>query len=246
MSLWMGEAKIHELYTTACGLYTCWVTLRAGTILYHWVPQGWGNLFSRVKDWTVLAAKSFIIAAVLIGLVPLLLGLLFEVVIVAPLRVPLDQTPVFYPWQDWALGVLHAKIICAVTMMGPRWWLRRVIEQMYNAGLRNMDLTFILRQLCAPVIGCLGIALSLPYIFAKSIVPAFGADFETQNLVLRRVYPLILSVISIIGFCVFQATQFKKLYEHIKNDKYLVGQRLVNYEHRTAQAQEQARETATA
>ena len=45
---------------------------------------------------------------------------------------------------------------------------------MYNAGLRNMDLTFILRQLCAPVIGCLGIALSLPYIFAKSIVPAFG------------------------------------------------------------------------
>ena len=31
--------------------------------------------------------------------------------------------------QDWALGVLHAKIICAVTMMGPPWWLKTVIEQ---------------------------------------------------------------------------------------------------------------------
>ena len=33
------------------------------------------------------------------GLVPLLLGLLFELVVVAPLRVSLDQTPVFFPWQ---------------------------------------------------------------------------------------------------------------------------------------------------
>ena len=31
--------------------------------------------------------------------------------------------------QDWALGVLHAKIITAVTMMGPQWRLKHVIEQ---------------------------------------------------------------------------------------------------------------------
>ena len=94
-------------------------------------------------------------ALALIGLVPLLLGLLFELVVVAPLRVPLDQTPLFFPWQvsqsvtfqfrfqrlaaalillfflfkDWALGVLHMKIICAVTMMGPNWWLKRALEQ---------------------------------------------------------------------------------------------------------------------
>jgi len=28
-----------------------------------------------------------------------LLGLLFEQVIVVPLRVPLNQTPIFFPWQ---------------------------------------------------------------------------------------------------------------------------------------------------
>ena len=32
-------------------------------------------------------------------------------------------------FQDWAMGVLHAKIICAITLMGPQWWLKRVIEQ---------------------------------------------------------------------------------------------------------------------
>lgn len=43
--------------------------------------------------------KTLVVAVMLAGLVPLLLGLLFELVIVAPLRVPLDQTPLFYPWQ---------------------------------------------------------------------------------------------------------------------------------------------------
>lgn len=45
------------------------------------------------------AMKCFVVAALLIGFVPLLLGLLFELVIVAPLRVPLDQSPIFFPWQ---------------------------------------------------------------------------------------------------------------------------------------------------
>lgn len=107
------------------------------------------------------------VALLVAGVIPLLLGLLFELVIVAPLRVPLDQTPLFYPWQvlldvgssfgmfvilvafyfnkfthfqDWALGVLHAKIIAAITLMGPQWWLKTVIEQV---GFQMRDLTVL-------------------------------------------------------------------------------------------------------
>lgn len=43
--------------------------------------------------------KTVVVAVLVAGVIPLLLGLLFELVIVAPLRVPLDQTPLFYPWQ---------------------------------------------------------------------------------------------------------------------------------------------------
>ena len=46
-----------------------------------------------------------------------------------------------------------------------------------------------------------------------------GFDFETQNLVLRRIYPFLLSCVVFTVVCVFQARQFKRLYEHIKNDK---------------------------
>lgn len=37
--------------------------------------------------------------------------------------------------QDWALGVLHAKIIAAITLMGPQWWLKTVIEQVCSKYL---------------------------------------------------------------------------------------------------------------
>ncbi|KAK3085869.1 hypothetical protein FSP39_009847 [Pinctada imbricata] len=219
MSLWMGETRIHELYTAACGLYTCWLSLRIGTVMYNWIPQGTGVILNKVKEWALLALKCILVATLLIGVVPLLLGLLFELVVVAPLRVPLDQTPIFFPWQDWALGVLHAKIVTAVTMMGPQWWLKRVIEQVYNDGIRNMNLRFIITKLCAPVIGVLGMSLSLPYVASKSIVPFLGFSFEVENLVLRRIYPFLLACIIFVLFIMLQARQFKRLYEHIKNDK---------------------------
>uniref|UniRef100_A0A4W4F7C4 E3 ubiquitin-protein ligase MARCHF6 n=1 Tax=Electrophorus electricus TaxID=8005 RepID=A0A4W4F7C4_ELEEL len=230
MSFWTGSAKIHELYTAACGLYVCWLSIRAVTVLLAWMPQGRRVILLKVQEWTLMIMKTLIVALLLAGVIPLLLGLLFELVIVAPLRVPLDQTPLFYPWQDWALGVLHAKIIAAITLMGPQWWLKTVIEQVYANGIRNIDLHFIIQKLAAPVIAMLLLSLCVPYVIAVGVVPIVGVTAEMQNLVQRRIYPFLLMVVVLMGILSFQIRQFKRLYEHIKNDKYLVGQRLVNYE----------------
>ncbi|XP_072169738.1 E3 ubiquitin-protein ligase MARCHF6-like [Diadema setosum] len=231
MGLWMGRgAVVHELYTGAAGLYICWLVLRLGSVMMTWVPQGMELLLVKIKEYAMLAWKSIVVAIMLLGVVPLLLGLLFELVVVIPQRVQLNQTPVFFLRQDWALGVLQAKILCALTMMGPSWWLKDVLEQVYQDGLRQLNLTFITRRLAFPVTICLLIALSAPYAFAVGIFPLFGLDAETNHQMSRRIYPLIVSVIIGVSLVVFQAKQFKKLYEHIKNDKYLVGQQLVNYE----------------
>uniref|UniRef100_A0A4W5M466 E3 ubiquitin-protein ligase MARCHF6 n=1 Tax=Hucho hucho TaxID=62062 RepID=A0A4W5M466_9TELE len=236
MSFWTGSWKIHELYTAACGLYVCWLSIRGATVLLAWMPQGRTIIMVKVQEWSLMILKTLVVALLVAGVIPLLLGLLFELVIVAPLRVPLDQTPLFYPWQDWALGVLHAKIIAAITLMGPQWWLKTVIEQVYANGIRNIDLHFIICKLAAPVISVLLLSLCVPYVIASGVVPAVGLSGvsgmtpEMQILIQRRIYPFLLMVVSIIGILSFQIRQFKRLYEHIKNDKYLVGQRLVNYE----------------
>ncbi|KAA8580831.1 hypothetical protein FQN60_013789 [Etheostoma spectabile] len=236
MSFWTGSSKIHELYTAACGLYVCWLSIRGVTVLLAWMPQGRTVIARKVQEWTLMILKTLVVALLVAGVIPLLLGLLFELVIVAPLRVPLDQTPLFYPWQDWALGVLHAKIIAAITLMGPQWWLKTVIEQVYANGIRNIDLQFIIRKLAAPVISVLLLSLCVPYVIAAGVVPAVGVTPEMEILMQRRIYPFLLMVVSLIGILSFQIRQFKRLYEHIKNDKYLVGQRLVNYERKAARA----------
>lgn len=57
MSVWMGNTKIHELYTSACGLYSCWLTLRAVTILTNWIPQGWRAIMKKLQTWIVLVGN---------------------------------------------------------------------------------------------------------------------------------------------------------------------------------------------
>ncbi|XP_077348083.1 E3 ubiquitin-protein ligase MARCHF6 isoform X6 [Lithobates pipiens] len=191
MSFWTGTAKIHELYTAACGLYVCWLTIRAVTVLVAWMPQGRRVILLKVKEWSLM---------------------------------------------DWALGVLHAKIIAAITLMGPQWWLKTVIEQVYANGIRNIDLHFIISKLAAPVISVLLLSLCIPCIISAGVVPLIGVTAEMQNLVQRRIYPFLLMVVFLMGILSFQLRQFKRLYEHIKNDKYLVGQRLVNYERKSSKS----------
>lgn len=224
--------RVHELYTAACGTYLCWLAARAIALMLSWLPQGRAAILARLRQWCVLGAKSAVAFSVLLGVVPLLFGLLLELVVVVPLRVPLDQTPVLFVWQDWALGVLYTKIACAVTMMGPEWALRRAIERAYRDGIRGMDLAFVLRELAAPVVACFGLALAVPYATAYGIIPLVVASPHLRNLIARRLYPFLLLIMLVVGVIVFQIRQFRKLYEHIKNDKYLVGRRLVNYDHR--------------
>ncbi len=110
-----------------------------------------------------------------------------------------------------------------------------------------MNLTFVLCELAIPAIVTLGLALALPYVVAHSIVPFFGKFIEKtikchlclsrdlyqldfpffplvpsrqyRALIARRVYPSFLVVILLMVFSVWQLKQFKRLYEHIKNDK---------------------------
>ncbi|XP_013140225.1 PREDICTED: E3 ubiquitin-protein ligase MARCH6 [Papilio polytes] len=234
MALWLPKASdgVHELYTAACGMYVCWAAGRGGALAARWARRGRAALLRRAALWTRRAARAALAALALLGLVPLMFGLLLELVLVIPLRVPLEQSPVLFVWQDWALGVLYTKILCALTMMGPDWAMRRAIEKAYRDGIREMDLKFILRAVAAPLVRWLGLALAVPYALAHSAAPLLLAAPAQRNLLARRVYPALLLLLLLAALALFQIRQFKKLYEHIKNDKYLVGQRLVNYDHR--------------
>ncbi|CAN9503334.1 unnamed protein product [Ophioblennius macclurei] len=230
ISFWMGSATVHEMYTAASGLYVCWIAIRCTTVLVYWMPLGQSGFMFKFHEWEVMVVKTIVVAVLLVGVVPLLVGLLLELVIFAPLRVPMNQTPLYFLWQDWALGVLHTKIFGAMVLMGPQWWFKTAIEQVYANGIRNIDLHFIMRRLAAPLFSILLPSLCVPYTIAKGVVPLLGVQPETQTLVERKIYPFMMLVVILLAVLYFQIRQFRRLYEDIKNDKYLIGQQLVNYE----------------
>ncbi|XP_014238068.1 E3 ubiquitin-protein ligase MARCH6 [Trichogramma pretiosum] len=235
----LSETRVHEVYTIACGTYLCWAAARTLALAMSWLPRGRRAILERIKHWVYIGCKAYVSFVLLFGIIPLLFGLLLELVVVVPLRVPLEQSPILFVWQDWALGVLYTKIATAVTMMGPDWHLKFTIERAYNDGIRDMDLRFIIQNLAAPVICVFGLALAIPYVIANGLVPLFITNAPMQIVIARRIYPFVLVMGIFIAVISVQITSFKKLYEHIKNDKYLVGQRLVNYEHRNRQQQAQ-------
>ncbi|VVC37801.1 Zinc finger, RING-CH-type,Zinc finger, RING/FYVE/PHD-type [Cinara cedri] len=225
--------NIHELYTAACGTYICWLSVRAYFFVAGWMPEGRTVVLNRLKFWIKVGLKAIVAFIVLLGIIPFLFGLLLELVMVVPFRVPLHHTPVLWAWQDWALGVLYMKIACAITLMGPDWKLRRAIERTYRDGFMRLDLNVMMNDLAIPVISVLSLFLAIPYVIAYSLVPIGINNKMLRLLIARRIYPTLMASIIITKGLLMQVRQFKRLYEHIKNDKYLVGRRLVNYNHTT-------------
>lgn len=231
-SLWVAEGhRVYELYTSATGLYLCLVLARGSLMLASWIRQGWTALGHRLREWAKLAAKAVVAVSLLMGLIPLLFGLLLELVVLTPVRVPLHQSPIYFLWQDWALGAMYTKITVALTFMGPDWWLKEAIEQLYQDGIRNLNLGRVVRNLVIPCVSTLGLSLSIPYLLSHGLAPLLIATDPTLIIVQRRIYPALLFSTALVAFFTVQARQFKKLVEHIKNDRYLVGKRLVNYNH---------------
>lgn len=238
----------HELYTAAVGTYLCWILSRGIAIAVNLLPQGRAAVMDKIKQWIRVGgsyALPALIFVLMLGVIPMLFGLLLELVVIIPFRVPFFQTPIHFLWQDWALGVLYTKIAIALTLMGPDWHLKRAIERAYRDGLRDIDLKFLIQELASPVITCFGLALAVPYVLAHSIIPLFVVDELTQQTVSRLIYPVFFITVGILAYIYYEIKRFKKLYVAIKVDKYLVGQRLVNYEHRKRQ-QEAAEAAAVA
>lgn len=65
----------------------------------------------------------------------------------------------------------------------------------------------------------LGISLSVPYLISHGLAPALITSSPLLISLQRRIYPLLLLLTGMLAFFTVQARQFKKLLEHIKNDR---------------------------
>jgi E3 ubiquitin-protein ligase MARCH6 len=154
-----GNQRLHELYTVFAGLYAIWLSIRLTTLAYNWLMEDFNQLFNRFKAKLKIVSqprpsldlqatqhcfsfkflKASYAVLLLFGIVPLLLGLLFQQVVINPICCKFDQSPVISLWQVWALGVLHTKILTALTLTGNQWWLKQAIERVKHDRLSSFS-----------------------------------------------------------------------------------------------------------
>lgn len=85
-------------------------------------------------------------------------------------------------------------------------------------------------ELAIPLFSIIGLILALPYAVAETLLVLFGATFEFHNYVIRRIHSMLFVAFLVFFLIKYQINKLTSLYEHIRNDKYLVGRRLVNYD----------------
>ncbi|XGW22525.1 hypothetical protein V3C99_005056 [Haemonchus contortus] len=225
-----GYTNVHELYTVGTGLYICWMLVKLGLLSLHWFHLGVHHLKEAFVNSINLALRLLVICIPIVFAIPMLMGTYFQLVVITPLRLSFQQTSLTFLWQDWAMGVLHMKIVCGAVMMGPEWWMRQVFDQIYQDGLRHLRARYILSQLVLPVALFLSSLLAFPYLIARFYIFVTNAPLEESVLVLRYCFPSSLILLLVVSFLRWQLNKIQGLAENIRNEKYLVGTRLVNYE----------------
>ena len=93
-------------------------------------------------------------------------------------------------------------------------------------------LIFISQNLVIPSVKALGLSLSIPFLMSHGLAPAIISSPSVLVALQRRIYPLLLLVTALAVFFTVQARQFKKLVEHIKNDRLvekMILERAITY-----------------
>ena len=71
------------------------------------------------------------------------------------------------------MGLLHTKCTCGAI------WLTNVsfktkLDRVYQDGLRNLNLTFVVRDVAWPVIVPLSLFITVPYVVCMGVLPGLG------------------------------------------------------------------------
>jgi E3 ubiquitin-protein ligase MARCH6 len=114
-------------------------------------------------------------------------------------------------------------------MSGPQWRLKAVLERLYQDGLRRIDFAYLIHEFLFPFTLNIGMFMAFPYLSVSYFGPVFFHSTVVHQIE-RYIYSAIISLMLLLAFVIFQIKQLRLLFEHVRDEKYLVGRRLINFE----------------
>ncbi|KAL0699377.1 hypothetical protein Bca4012_055499 [Brassica carinata] len=216
-AFWIGYNTWREIYTSIC-------------FVSDHIHKGKTDLLLKaVFEWI----QDGLLFSIWITVIPGLLGLLIDLMIIIPTRVPLNESPVYFLIQDWLIGVVVLHIWAFLTIRTPINWFateawRRKFERIRTVGIDRLPSMWLLREVIGSIVTTLLITLSIPYLLVKYLFPLLGYQESVNSAVERLIWPALLALL-VVWFMV-KITHEIVIYLHqlVFNERYLVGERLDN------------------
>ncbi|KAG6652248.1 hypothetical protein CIPAW_06G171300 [Carya illinoinensis] len=238
--------KCNDLYAFVIGSYVIWTAIAGARYsIEHIRTKRATVLLNRICKWCGIVFKSSALLSIWIFVIPVLIGLLFELLVIVPMRVPVDESPVFLLYQDWALGLIFLKIWTRLVMLDHMMPLvdeswRIKFERVREDGFSRLQGLWVLREIVFPIIMKLLTALCVPYVLARGVFPVLGYPLIVNSAVYRFAW-LGCLCISLLLFCAKRFhVWFTNLHNSIRDDRYLIGRRLHNFGEDTGEKQIEA------
>ncbi|KHG12839.1 E3 ubiquitin-protein ligase MARCH6 [Gossypium arboreum] len=227
--------KCNDLYAFVIGSYVIWTAIAGARYsIEHIRTKRAAVLFGQISKWSAIVVKSSMLLSIWIFVIPVLIGLLFELLVIVPMRVPVDESPVFLLYQDWALGLIFLKIWTRLVMLDHMMPLvdeswRVKFERVREDGFSRLQGLWVLREIVFPIIMKLLTALCVPYVLARGVFPVLGYPLVVNSAVYRFAW-LGCLCFSCLCFCAKRFhVWFTNLHNSIRDDRYLIGRRLHNF-----------------
>ncbi|VFQ78295.1 unnamed protein product [Cuscuta campestris] len=227
--------KCNDLYAFVIGSYAIWTALAGARYCIEHVRTGNATvLMGLIWKWGGIALKSSALLSIWIFVIPVLIGLLFELLVIVPMRVPVNESPVFLLYQDWALGLIFLKIWTRLVMLDHMMPLvddswRIKFERVKQDGFSRLQGFWILQEIVVPIIMKLLTALCVPYVLARGVFPILGYPLVVNSAVYRFAWLGCLGF-SLLWFCGKRFhVWFTNLHNSIRDDRYLIGRRLHDF-----------------
>ncbi|KAD4179247.1 hypothetical protein E3N88_27838 [Mikania micrantha] len=227
--------KCNDMFAFILGSYVIWAALAGVRYSVDLIKARKATvLLGQIMNWCSIVMKSSVLLSIWIFMIPVMIGLLFELLVIVPIRVPMDESPVFLLYQDWALGLIFLKIWTRLVMMGHVWPLmddswRVKFERVRDNGFSRLQGFWVLREIVVPIVMKLLTALCIPYLLARGVFPVFGYPLVVNSVVYRFAWLGCLGF-SFLCFCAKRFhVWFTNLHNSIRDDRYLIGRRLHNF-----------------
>ncbi|WCJ17737.1 RING/U-box superfamily protein [Euphorbia peplus] len=227
--------KCNDLYAFIIGSYVIWTALAGARYSIEYIKTNRAIVLLRqIWKWCGIVLKSSLLLSIWIFVIPVMIGLLFELLVIVPMRVPVDESPVFLLYQDWALGLIFLKIWTRLVMLDHMMPLvdeswRVKFERVRDDGFSRLQGFWVLREIVFPIIMKLLTALCVPYVLARGVFPVLGYPLVVNSAVYRFAW-LGCLCFSVMCFCAKRFhVWFTNLHNSIRDDRYLIGRRLHNY-----------------